>query len=166
MTDGIPPGRRDPPRILFVCLGNICRSPLAEGAMRAAADKADLAIEVDSAGTGDWHIGRPPDPRAIATARRHGVDISDLRGRQVRRADFDDFDHLIALDAKNLADLRRLRPVTARAELSMLLDHADGRAGRDVADPYFGEDAGFETAWDDICAGVDGLVAKLRQPSG
>src|SRR5690348_15769529 len=97
-------------RILFVCLGNICRSPLAEGAMRAAAGKAGLAVEVDSAGTGDWHAGKAPDRRAIATAARHGIDISGLRARQVSPDDFERFDHLIALDRKNLDDLRLMMP--------------------------------------------------------
>ncbi|KKC27881.1 low molecular weight protein-tyrosine-phosphatase [Sphingomonas sp. SRS2] len=156
-----------PPRLLFVCLGNICRSPLAEAAMRAAADRAGLAVEVDSAGTGDWHVGRPPDPRAIATAARYGLDISGLRGRQVSVEDFRRFDHVIALDRSNMAVLRGLQPTDTRAALSMLLDHVDGRHGQDIADPYFGEDERFEVSWRDIGLGVDGLLAMLRaQPSG
>ncbi len=129
--------------------------------MRAAAARTGMAVDVDSAGTGDWHVGRPPDPRAIATAARHGLDISGLRGRQVRIEDFHRFDRLIALDADNLRNLRRLAPASAGAVLSLLLDHAPGRRGEAVADPYFGEDAGFETAWADIMAGVDGLIAEL-----
>lgn len=152
---------------MFVCLGNICRSPLAEGALRAAADQLGIAVDVDSAGTGDWHVGRPPDPRAIATGARHGVDISGLRARQVTAADFNRFDHVVALDTRNLGDLRRLMPAGARADLTLLLDHADGRDGEDVTDPYFGDDAGFEAAWNDIAAGVESLLAKLEaQPSG
>jgi protein-tyrosine phosphatase len=155
-----------PPRILFVCLGNICRSPLAEAAMRRAATEAGIAVEVDSAGTGDWHIGKPPDPRAIAAAARHGLDISGLRARQVRGDDFDRFDRLVALDGNNLRDLRRLAPSSAKARMSLLLDHAPGRAGQDVADPYFGDDSGFDVAWADIVAGVRGLLAECRaQPS-
>lgn len=135
--------------------------------MRSAAHAAGLAVEIDSAGTGDWHVGRPPDPRAIATARRHGIDISGLRARQVTPADFDHFHHILALDANNISDLRRMRPDRSRASLSMLLDFADGRAGQDVADPYFGADEGFDVAWGDIAAGVDGLLAQLAaQPSG
>ena len=154
-------------RILFVCLGNICRSPLAEGAMRAAAERLGMSVEVDSAGTGDWHVGRPPDPRAIATGARHGIDISGLRARQVTAEDFDRFDHVVALDARNLGDLRRLMPADARADLTLLLDHAEGRQGEDVTDPYFGEDAGFEAAWNDIMIGVQSLLVKLQaQPSG
>lgn len=128
--------------------------------MRATAEKAGLAIEADSAGTGDWHVGRPPDRRAIATAARHGIDISGLRARQVRAEDFERFDHLIALDRKNLGDLRAMMPAKPLAELSMLLDHAEGRRGQDVADPYFGADEGFDAAWRDIMLGVEGLVAK------
>lgn len=130
--------------------------------MRVAADRAGITVEVDSAGTGDWHIGNPPDRRAIATAARYGVDISGLRGRQVTAADFLAFDHIVALDRSNLNVLRELRPTNARAELSMLLDHAAGRRGEDVADPYFGADDGFEEAWRDIGLGVEGLVANLR----
>ncbi|MES2495537.1 MAG: low molecular weight protein-tyrosine-phosphatase [Pseudomonadota bacterium] len=156
---------RPPPRILFVCLGNICRSPLAEGAMRAAADREGFAIETDSAGTGDWHVGHPPDPRAVAEAARNGIDIAGLRGRQITLADFERFDHVIALDGNNLRDLRSIAPAGAAGSLSLLLDHAHGRAGQEVADPYFGDAAGFAKAWADISAGVEGLLAELRQPS-
>jgi len=134
--------------------------------MRAAVERAGLAVDVDSAGTGDWHVGKPPDRRAIATAARHGIDISDLRARQVRATDFETFDRLIALDRKNLDDLRLIIPATYSAELSMLLDHVEGRHGQDVADPYFGADEGFDAAWRDIMLGVEGLVAELSgQPS-
>ncbi|MBO9378601.1 low molecular weight phosphotyrosine protein phosphatase [Sphingomonas histidinilytica] len=160
MTDGRPP------RILFVCLGNICRSPLAEAAMRAAAEREDVPVEVDSAGTGDWHVGKAPDRRAIATAYRHGLDIAGLRARQVGADDFRAFDRLVALDRSNLDTLRAIAPEDGRAQLSLLLDHVAGREGEDVADPYFGEDEGFEQAWRDICAGVGGLLAELAgQPS-
>ncbi|MCQ4028500.1 low molecular weight phosphotyrosine protein phosphatase, partial [Klebsiella pneumoniae] len=107
------------PSLLFVCLGNICRSPLAEGALRAEAARRGLALTVDSAGTGDWHAGEAPDRRAQATARRHGVDVSGLRARQVTADDFRRFDHVIALDHDNLADLRALAPADATATLSL-----------------------------------------------
>jgi protein-tyrosine phosphatase len=149
--------------VLLVCLGNICRSPLAEAALRHAAEAAGLEVEVDSAGTGDWHLGVPPDPRAQAVARANGLDIAYLRGRQVERADFDRFDHAVALDRDNLRVLERLRPPGARARLSLLLDHVPGRAGEAVADPYFGDDAGFEATWADVTAGAAGLVAILRR---
>ena len=149
------------PSVLFVCLGNICRSPLAVGALRAEAQRLGTDIEVDSAGTGDWHVGRPPDPRAVTVARRNGIDISTLRARQVCAGDFFRFDHVVALDAQNLADLRALQPAGATARLSLLLDHVEGRTGQAVADPYYGEDAGFDAAWADAAAGAAGLARLL-----
>ena len=150
-------------KVLFVCMGNICRSPLAEGAFRAEADRLGLDVAVDSAGTGGWHAGEPPDARAIAAARRDGVDIAHLRARKVTRADFDRFDHIVALDEENLADLAALRRPGSRARLSLLLDHAVGREGEGVADPYYGGDAHFDTAWRDVVAGARGLAAALQE---
>ncbi|TFI57375.1 low molecular weight phosphotyrosine protein phosphatase [Sphingomonas parva] len=147
--------------VLFVCLGNICRSPLAEAAFRAEARRRGLEVEVDSAGTGDWHVGRPPDRRSIAVAARNGADIAHLRARQVRAADFDRFDHIVALDRDNLATLRRLRPEGARARLSLLLDHVEGREGEAVADPYHGEAEHFDLAWADAVAGARGLARTI-----
>lgn len=149
------------PSILFVCLGNICRSPLAEAAFREEARARGMDIEIDSAGTGDWHVGRPPDRRAIAVARRHGVDIAGYRARQVSAADFERFTHIVALDAQNLRDLERLKPALSRAVLSLLLDHVPGRAGEPVADPYYGSDEGFEISWNDVMAGAKGLADAL-----
>jgi protein-tyrosine phosphatase len=154
------------PSILFVCLGNICRSPLAEGALRAEADRLGLDLIVDSAGTGNWHAGEPPDERARRTALRHGVDISALRARQVRTADFRRFTHIIALDHDNLAKLRKLAPADATAELSLLLDHVEGRAGQAVADPWFGDEAGFEVTWAEVTAATRNLAASLRSGVG
>jgi protein-tyrosine phosphatase len=148
-------------RILFVCLGNICRSPLAEAAFRAEAARAGIEAEVDSAGIGGWHQSEPPDPRAVAAARRAGIDLSSLRARQVRAEDFERFDHIVALDRDNLAALERLRPADSRAGLSLLLDHVPGREGQGVADPYYGRDAHFDIAWRDAKAGARGLVARL-----
>ena len=151
------------PSVLFVCLGNICRSPLAEVAFREESRRLKLDVIVDSAGTGDWHVGSPPDPRAQAVARKNGVDISILRGRQVKPADFRRFTHIIALDEDNLANLRRLAPVDTTADLSLLLDHVEGREGQRVADPYFGDDDGFDLTWADVTAGARGLARKLRR---
>ena len=149
--------------ILFVCLGNICRSPLAEGAFRAEAARLGLDVLADSAGTGGWHEGEPPDRRAIAAASRGGVDISRLRARKVRHADFDRFDHIVALDEENLADLTALQPRGSRARVSLLLDHAAGRNGQGVADPYYGGDGHFDAAWRDVAAGARGLAATLQK---
>lgn len=152
-----------PPTVLFVCLGNICRSPLAEAALRAEAARAGFAVVADSAGTGPWHVDDPPDRRAQAVARRHGIDISDLRGRRVGPDDFRRFDHIVALDRNNLADLRRMAPRDATARLSLLLDHVEGRAGEAVADPYYGDAAAFEATWAEVTAGARGLIETLRR---
>lgn len=160
----LAPHRRDglTPSILFVCLGNICRSPLAEGALRAEAQRLRLDLIVDSAGTGNWHAGEAPDPRAQATARRHGIDISGLKARQVTPADFRRFTHIVALDHDNLANLRRMAPADAAAELSLLLDYVPGREGQAVADPYFGDDDGFEVTWAEVTAAARTLALSLR----
>jgi protein-tyrosine phosphatase len=149
------------PRVLFVCLGNICRSPLAEAALRAEAEKAGLMIDVDSAGTGDWHVGELPDPRAIEEAARHGIDISGYRGRQVTREDFEQFTHVLALDHENRAVLERLAPPDRADRLSLLLDHVEGYEGQPVADPYFGEAEGFRTTWSQVESAARALVAEL-----
>ena len=147
--------------VLFVCLGNICRSPLAEAAFRMEAERMGLAVEVESAGTGDWHRGEPPDRRAQATARRNGVDIGGYRARQVRAENFARYTHIVAMDADNLANLERLRPPGAQAELSLMLAHA-GRPGAPVEDPYYGGDDGFDVTWADVSAGARGLAQALR----
>jgi protein-tyrosine phosphatase len=151
---------------LFVCLGNICRSPLAEAAMRAELATAALDWTVDSAGTGDWHIGHAPDPRSRAEAQARGYSIDHYQARQVARADFTQFTHIIALDRSNLADLGALSPPDASAHLSLLLDHVPGRAGEDVDDPYYGDAADFSRAWEEVSAGARGLLPYLRQQPG
>ena len=139
-------------RILFVCLGNICRSPLAEIALREETARRGLDVQIDSAGTGDWHVGDPPDPRSIAGAARHGSDASLLRARQVQPDDFERFDWIIAMDRQNFADLQSLAPAHANAELRLALDVIDQRKGEGVADPYHGDDAAFERTWAEVTA--------------
>jgi protein-tyrosine phosphatase len=151
------------PAVLFVCLGNICRSPLAEAAFRAEVARIGLDVEVDSAGTGDWHVGEPPDRRAQAVALRYGVDISSYRARQVNHQDFHRFSHIVALDLQNLAALEAIRPAGAVAELSLLLDHVEGRGGEAVADPYFGDAAGFEVAWIEVTRGAQALARRIAE---
>lgn len=148
--------------ILFVCLGNICRSPLAEGAARAAFAAVGTRVEVDSAGTGDWHIGHPPDRRAQAIAKAHGVDISALSARQFHSADFERFDLILAADHENLADLRAMAPLGARARLALMLDMVPGRSGEAVADPYYGSTNSFAHCWTDVSAVAAALVAASR----
>ncbi len=149
--------------VLFVCLGNICRSPLAEAAFRRESERLGLDVEIDSAGTGDWHIGYPPDPRAAAVAARNGIDISNLRARRVTAEDFRRFDHIVALDSDNLRDLERLRPADGKARLSLLLDHVEGRQGQAVADPYYGDDSHFDSAWDEVSAGAATLARRIAE---
>jgi protein-tyrosine phosphatase len=136
---------------------------MAEGAFRLAADEAGLDVEVESAGTGDWHVGNPPDRRAQATALRYGVDISRYAARQVEPGDFHHFTHIFALDHHNLADLRAIAPSTARAELALFLDLIEGREGQSVGDPYYGGDEGFEQTWADVTAAARALVARLSR---
>lgn len=151
------------PAVLFVCLGNICRSPLAEAAFRAEAARAGLNATTDSAGTADYHVGEPPDPRAIRTAARFGIDIAGYRGRQVQAADFDRFSHILAADHANLANLERIAPRAHGAKLSLLLDLVPGRAGEALADPWYGDEDGFLVTWNDVSAAARALVAELQQ---
>jgi len=152
---------KDAPAILFLCLGNICRSPLAEGAARAAFEAAGIGAMLDSAGTGDWHVGHAPDHRAQAEARRRGADISALRARQLSPDDFYRFDRILAADETNLRDARALAPADATARLQLMLDLVPGRAGESVTDPYYGDDGGFAATWDDVCAVAAALVADV-----
>jgi protein-tyrosine phosphatase len=143
-------------RILFVCMGNICRSPTAEGVMRRLIEEAGLDIEVDSAGTGGWHAGEPPDDRATLAARRRGVTLAGA-ARQVKPADFRRFDMLIALDRSNLRDLLALAPdEEAAAKVRLLVADAD------VPDPYYGGDRGFENVLDMVEAACRELLDELR----
>jgi len=151
------------PAVLFVCLGNICRSPLAEAAFRAEAARAGLDALADSAGTAGYHIGEAPDRRAIGTAARFGIDISGYRGRQAGAADFDRFSHIFALDGSNLANLERIAPAGHRAHLSLLLDLVPGRTGQSVADPYYGDEDGFLVTWDEVSQAARALVAELSR---
>jgi protein-tyrosine phosphatase len=154
-------------RILFVCLGNICRSPTAEAVMARLVADAGLTgeVEVRSAGTGAWHVGNPPDARATAAAAARGFEMQSV-ARQVTAGDFDDFDLLVAMDRDNLRNLRRLAPDAESARKARLLREFDpGSAGApdlDVPDPYYGGDDGFEHVLDLVEAACAGLLAELR----
>src|SRR5690349_3485697 len=150
--------------VLFVCLGNICRSPTAEGVLRAVAAREypGLMLEVDSAGTADYHVGEPPDRRTVAAARRRGYDLAGLRARQVRPEDFHRFDYVLAMDRANLAALERLRPSDANARLALFLEFAPESVA-EVPDPYYGGDEDFERVLDLCESGARGLLKSLAQ---
>lgn len=148
-------------KILFVCLGNICRSPVLEGFARAAASSRGLAWTLDSAGTGGWHAGEPPDPRAIASARRHGVDIAGLRARQVAADDFARFDWLLCADAANLAALRARAPAHARDRIALVLDVAGVLSGGEVPDPYYGDVRDFDAVSALAAQAAAGLLRRF-----
>jgi len=154
-------------RILFVCMGNICRSPTAEGMLRQRLVEAglDARVAVDSCGTGDWHIGKPPDPRALQAAADRGIDLGGLRGRQLTVEDFMRFDEILVMDADNLERALALRPVGSKARVSRLLSYA-GQPDADVPDPYFGGEAGFQQVLDQLELAVEGLATSLRQRLG
>ncbi|WP_296677167.1 low molecular weight protein-tyrosine-phosphatase [Novosphingobium sp.] len=151
------------PAVLFVCLGNICRSPLAEAAFRQQASAAGLDVLVDSAGTADYHVGEPPDPRAIRTALRFGMDMADYRGRQVSADDFVRFTHIFVADRSNLLNLHRVAPQDHAAQIGLLLDLIPGREGMDLTDPWYGDEAGFLETWSDVSAAARHLVALLER---
>jgi protein-tyrosine phosphatase len=150
-------------RVLFICLGNICRSPTAEAVMLHKVGQAGLqdAITVDSAGTGNWHIGEAPDDRARRHGAERGYDLEPLRARQIELGDFALFDHVVAMDQANLRELRRLCPPAHVAKVRLLMDFVPGRAGEEVVDPYFGGAAGFETVLDQCEEACDCLIETL-----
>lgn len=149
-------------RILFVCLGNICRSPAAEGVLAAKAKARGLEVFVDSAGTGGWHAGEAPDPRMIAACLRRGYDISRQRAWQVETADFAAFDIMLAMDLSNQADLLALAPPGRKADIRLFLDFAD-TAQRETPDPYYGGGAAFEATLDLIEAGAEAFLDHLER---
>lgn len=151
---------KEPFKILFVCLGNICRSPAAEGVFRYRADAAGLTVKIDSAGTGAWHVGNPPDRRMVAAARRRDYDLSRLRARQVDIGDFYVYDLILAMDDSNFADLKEMAPRDGKARLVKMLDYG---AGGDVPDPYYGGDHGFEHVLDLMEEAAVGLIRSLRE---
>ena len=156
---------KEPLRILFVCLGNICRSPTAEGALRrlCAAETPALDVEVDSAGTSDYHLGEPPDPRSRRAAAARGIDLSPLRARRVERRDFARFDLILAMDRGNLQALRAMCPPGSHARLELFLEFAGGPAGGEVPDPYMGTAADFERVLDIVIPACRRLIARLQE---
>lgn len=146
-------------KVLMVCLGNICRSPLAEGILQAKVK--DIPVFVDSAGTAGYHIGNPPDPRSIAVARKNSIDIGNQRCRQFRVEDFDDFDRIFAMDYSNYDDILSLAPdPEAREKVALLLDVLESQV-REVPDPYYGGADGFDHVFDLIDRACDRICQKL-----
>jgi protein-tyrosine phosphatase len=151
-------------KVLFVCLGNICRSPLAYGvAKKMAAELAQPVVVVDSAGTGGHHAGSSAHHKSVAVARKHGVDISKHRARKVRKSDFEDFDFIVAMDASNLQDLKRKCPSEHAHKLSLLLTYSERHRGEDVPDPYYGHPS-FEAVYAIVEDGVRGFFSSVLAP--
>ncbi|HYW03105.1 MAG TPA: low molecular weight protein-tyrosine-phosphatase [Gammaproteobacteria bacterium] len=155
-------------RVLFVCLGNICRSPSAEGVARRLAEHEGLSsrLEFDSAGTAAYHVGEPPDPRMQESAARRGLDLATFRARQVNRSDFSSFDYLLAMDSSNLEVLREMCPEGWRGHLGLLMEFAPEAGFASVPDPYYGGSAGFERVLDLLEEASEGLITHLRRRHG
>jgi protein-tyrosine phosphatase len=150
-------------RILFVCMGNICRSPSAEGVFRKLVSerRPDLQLEIDSAGTHDYHTGRPPDRRSIEAAARRGIDLSALRARTVTQEDFERFDLILAMDRDNLALLHQRAPAVHRERVRLLMEFAPDAVTREVPDPYYGNANGFEEVLDLLEEATEGLLQAI-----
>ena len=155
-------------KLLVVCLGNICRSPMAEGALQARLAASPLAgrVQVDSAGTGGWHAGEPPDRRAIACAQGHGVDIAGQRARQLHAADFEAFDWILCADRDNLARVRAYLPPAARARAMLLREWAECGGAAEIPDPYSGGSREFEHAWSLLDEATMRIAERLRAERG
>ncbi len=150
--------------VLLVCLGNICRSPTAEGVLRSLTVRHGLAdcIRLDSAGTGDWHLGKPPHRQTQAAAAARGYDLSPLRARQIERTDFSRFDYILAMDRDNLADIQALRPQEFQGHLGLFLDFLPNAPLAEVPDPYGGGEQGFIEVLDLVERGAEALLKHLR----
>jgi protein-tyrosine phosphatase len=151
-------------KVLFVCMGNICRSPMAQGAFRELVRQEGMSdfIEIDSAGTHGYHVDEPPDRRAISTARRRGVEIEDLRARRAGPGDFHYFDYILAMDQENYLGLSAICPPGLEGKLSLFMDFAPELRVREVPDPYYGGPSGFETVFDLVEAASRELLAYIR----
>lgn len=149
--------------ILMVCLGNICRSPLAEGILQAKLEKTELSVTVDSAGTANYHVGQSPDPRSESSGAKHGIDISNLRGRQFVVSDFDTFDRIFVMDKSNYANVVSLaRSSDDKNKVDLLLNLSNPDSFDEVPDPYFGGEQGFENVYQMMNSACDVLIEQLQ----
>ncbi len=150
--------------VMFVCLGNICRSPTAHGIFAAMVQEAHLQsrITVDSCGTSGWHIGNPPDHRSVAMAQARGFDLSTLQASQIKPEDFLEFDYILAMDNQNLRDLREIAPSNSRARIELLLSFDDESAAQEVPDPYYGGEEGFTLVVELIESASAKLLSHIR----
>lgn len=157
-------GKTETVKVLFVCLGNICRSPLAQGAMQYQLQRVGIEsrVAVDSAGTAGYHVGQGPDSRAVEAASRRGIDISGQRARRVGDGDFEVFDYICAMDLDNLTALRSRCPAAEVTRLHLLMDFAPGPDAQEVPDPYYGGDEGFDHVLDLIETAVLGIIEEIR----
>jgi len=155
-------------KVLFVCLGNICRSPTAEGVFRKQVVEAGLTevIMIDSAGTHAYHVGEPPDRRAQETAARRGIDISGLRGRRATESDLDEFDYVLAMDRENLHNLLAIAQEHHKQRIRLFLEFAEDQEDKDVPDPYYGGPSGFDRVMDMIEEASAGLLTEIRKKHG
>ncbi|MHB8562493.1 MAG: low molecular weight protein-tyrosine-phosphatase [Acidiferrobacteraceae bacterium] len=151
-------------KVLFVCLGNICRSPMAEGVFGhlLRQEGLDDRVEIDSAGTHAYHVDEPPDARAQAALSQRGIDISTLRGRKVTPVDIETFDYVLAMDCENLKNLQAICPPGATSKIRLFMEYASNRPEREVPDPYFGGSGGFDQVFDLIEGAASGLLADIR----
>jgi len=154
---------QQPVKVLFVCMGNICRSPTAHGVFQSLVDEQGLggSIQVDSAGTHSYHTGSPPDLRSQAMAQSRGIDLTGLRARRFVSTDFTEFDYLLGMDHANLADMLALKPDATGARIKLMLDYSDRFEQQEIPDPYFGED-GFDLVFDMIDDAARGLLRDIR----
>ncbi len=151
-------------KVLFVCMGNICRSPMGQGVFEKLVDEAGLSerIQVDSAGTHTYHVGEPPDPRALTAAQRRGYSLHTQRARRVTEDDIEQFDYVVAMDYDNLSHLRQICPPGAEQKLVLFMEYAEDLTVREVPDPYYGARSGFERVLDLVEEAARGLLEEIR----
>lgn len=150
------------PKVLFVCLGNICRSPTAEAVFRARARDAGLDVHIESAGTSGWHVNEPPDSRAVEAGEEWGYSFAGQASRKVTRADFGEFDYILGMDQKNMQALTDICPEKYLPKIKLFLDYAPDISTREVPDPYYGDADGFDLVLNLIEAASDGLIAAIH----